>query len=170
MDGIILQWKKLSALLREIKHPNVTVILIVWIVFIPLKQKSSLNYIWNYVCGNKYFYKVVTSVINTKKLIKHHDLCRSWKFNSKYWCKNNSENWFVTKLGEHFPSDFPASSISSFRSIENKHDVCRGKDCMKKFCASLREQAMRIIRFFKNEVIYKRTAKVIWKYKHLLYL
>ena len=80
------------------------------------------------VCGNKYFYKVVTSVINTKKLIKHHDLCRSWKFNRKYWCKNNSENWFVTKLGEHFPSDFPASSISSFRSIENKHDVCRGKD------------------------------------------
>ena len=26
------------------------------------------------------------------------------------------------------------STISSFRSIENRHDVCRGKDCMKTFC------------------------------------
>ena len=25
------------------------------------------------------------------------------------------------------------STISSFRSIENKHDVCKGKDCVKKF-------------------------------------
>ena len=26
------------------------------------------------------------------------------------------------------------STISSFRIIENKHDVFRGKDCTKKFC------------------------------------
>ena len=32
------------------------------------------------------------------------------------------------------------SAISSFRSIENKHDVYIGKDCMKKFCESSREQ------------------------------
>ena len=37
------------------------------------------------------------------------------------------------------------STISSFRSIENKHDVYRGKDCMKKFCESLKEHAMKII-------------------------
>ena len=37
------------------------------------------------------------------------------------------------------------STISSFRSIENKHDVHRGKDCMKKFCEFLREHAMKII-------------------------
>ena len=37
------------------------------------------------------------------------------------------------------------STISSFRSIENKYDVYRGKDCMKKFCESLREHAMKII-------------------------
>ena len=37
------------------------------------------------------------------------------------------------------------STISLFRSIENEHDVYRGKDCMKKFCESLREQAMKII-------------------------
>ena len=33
------------------------------------------------------------------------------------------------------------STISSSKSIENKHDLNRGKDCMKKFCKSLREHA-----------------------------
>ena len=36
-------------------------------------------------------------------------------------------------------------TISSFRSIENKYDVYRGNDCMKKFCELLREHAMKII-------------------------
>ena len=40
-------------------------------------------------------------------------------------------------------------SLSSFRSIENRHDVYRGKDPMKKFCESLRERAMKIINFKK---------------------
>ena len=40
-------------------------------------------------------------------------------------------------------------SLSSFRSIENRHDVYRGKDSMKKFCESLRERAMKIINFKK---------------------
>ena len=43
--------------------------------------------------------------------------------------------------------------ISSFKSIENNH----GKDCMKIFCESLREHAIKIINFKKkkNEVINK---------------
>ena len=50
------------------------------------------------------------------------------------------------------------STISSFRSIENKHDVCRGKDCMKKFCEYVRERAMKIVNFKKNknEIVNKR--------------
>ena len=43
------------------------------------------------------------------------------------------------------------STISSFRSIENKHDVCSGRDCMKKLSESfLREHAMKIISFLKK--------------------
>ena len=37
------------------------------------------------------------------------------------------------------------STISSFRSKENKRDVYRGKDCTKKFCESLRKHATKII-------------------------
>ena len=50
--------------------------------------------------------------------------------------------------------------ILSFKSIENNHDVYRGKDCMKMFSESLREHSMKIINFKKkkNEVINKRVA------------
>ena len=40
-----------------------------------------------------------------------------------------------------------SSTISPFKTTEDKHDECRGKDCMKKFCQSLREYAMKIIDF-----------------------
>ena len=60
-------------------------------------------------------------------------------------CKNNPRNSTTTKVSEHIPSGFSMSTISFFRSIENKHDVYRGKDCMKKFCELLREHAMKII-------------------------
>ena len=38
-------------------------------------------------------------------------------------CKNNPENSSTAKVGEHIPSGFSMSTISSFRSIENKHNV-----------------------------------------------
>ena len=44
------------------------------------------------------------------------------------------------------------ATISSFKSIENKHDIWREKDCMKKFCESLREDAMKMINFKNKKV------------------
>ena len=44
------------------------------------------------------------------------------------------------------------STTFSFRSLENNHHVYRGKDCMKKFCEFLREQAMKIINFKKKKM------------------
>ena len=68
--------------------------------------------------------------------------------------KNNHENSSTTKVIEHIPSDFSMSTISWFRSIENKHDVYRGKDCLKKFCEFLRGHAMEIISFKKKKLSY----------------
>ena len=62
-------------------------------------------------------------------------------------CKNNPENSSTTNVSEHIPSGFSMSTISSFRGIENKHDVFRGKDCMKNFC----EHAMKTINFKKKK-------------------
>ena len=62
------------------------------------------------------------------------------------------------------------STISSFKNIENKHDMYRGKDCMKKFCESLRDHAIKIINIKKkkNDVITKIAGGIIWKCKKLL--
>ena len=42
------------------------------------------------------------------------------------------------------------STIWAFDSIENKHTLYRGEDCMEKFCTSLREHAKNIIDFEKK--------------------
>ena len=62
-------------------------------------------------------------------------------------CKNNPENSFTTTIAKHIPPGFSMSTISSFKNIKNNHNLYRGKNCMKKFCKSLRERAIRIIIF-----------------------
>ena len=52
------------------------------------------------------------------------------------------------KVSEHIPSGLLMTAISSFRCLENKHNVYRG---MKEFCEFLREQAMKIINFRKKK-------------------
>ena len=37
------------------------------------------------------------------------------------------------------------STMSLSKSTENEHDVCRGIDCMKKFCEFLREMKMKLL-------------------------
>ena len=66
-------------------------------------------------------------------------------------CKNNPENFSTTKLGEHIPSAI------SFKCIQYKHDIYRGKNCMKTFCESLREHTMKIILKRKNMNLNSRT-------------
>ena len=67
-------------------------------------------------------------------------------------CKNNPENSSTTKLREHIPSGLSMSTISSFKSIENKHGAYKAKDCMKKCWESLREHAMKTINFKKKKM------------------
>ena len=50
------------------------------------------------------------------------------------------------------PSAFSMSTISSFKSIENKHDVYRGNYCLKRFCEPLREHAIELIDFKKKKI------------------
>ena len=64
------------------------------------------------------------------------------------------------------------SARSLFKSIENKHDVCEGKDCMEKFCKSLREHAMEIIDFKKKKMKFltKEQKESYENEKKLLYM
>ena len=70
-----------------------------------------------------------------------------------YGCKNHPENSSTKKVNEHIPLGSSMSIIISFRSIENKHNVYRGKGWMKKFCKSSTEHAMKIINSKKKKMM-----------------
>ena len=66
-------------------------------------------------------------------------------------CTSNPENSSTTKVSKHIPSVFLMSTKSPFRSIKNKHDVYRGKECMEKLWEFLREHVMKIYKFKKKK-------------------
>ena len=49
------------------------------------------------------------------------------------------------KISEHILCGYSMSTIWGFDHIEVKHTLYHGKDCMKNFCASLREHAKNIV-------------------------
>ena len=66
---------------------------------------------------------------------------------------NNPENSSTTKIGEDSPCGYSVSTIWVFDHIEDKHTLYCAKDCMKKCCESLREQAKNIIDFEKKKML-----------------
>ena len=68
-------------------------------------------------------------------------------------CANNPENSWTTKTGEHVPCGYSMSTIWGFDHTEKNQTLYRGKDCMKKFCISLREDAKNIIDFEKRKML-----------------
>ena len=117
---------------------------IVWIIFILLGQKPNLNDIKEHVKKKEEFCNVNipsgdTKILEFYKYQKSDEAsliiyayieCIIEKLD---WCKNNLENSSTTKVSEHIPWGFFNIYNSSFRSIERKHDVYRGKDWMRKF-------------------------------------
>ena len=86
-------------------------------------------------------------------------------------CKNNLESLSTTKVSEYIPSISSMSTISSFRSIENKYDVYRGKDFMKTFCEFLRRHAMKIINYKKKKMkLLKKEQQESYKNAKICYI
>ena len=174
-----LEAEKLSALLEGITSKRLAVIFIVWIAFILSQQKRKQSQTRN--CENKNFCNVIMLSEDTKILefnqyqisdkapfIIYVDLeCMIEKIDG---CKNNPENSSTKKGGKHIPSGFSMFTILPFKYIENKHDVYKGKGCMKKFCEYLREHTMNIINFKRKKwVINKRAAGIIYKNTKICY-
>ena len=83
-------------------------------------------------------------------MIKHHLLLMQKRYKCIIEkidrCKNNAEHLSTIRVGERIPSDFSMFTIYLFRSIK-RHDVYRGKYCMRKFCEFLKEHIIKIINF-----------------------
>ena len=135
-------------------------IFIFWIAFILFQQKE----VWEShkkECKNKYSFSARMPSEETK-ILEFNQYQESDKAPFNFYtdlecllenidrCKNNPENSSSKNVVQHTSSGFSMSTISSFKSTENKHDVYRDKECMKIFCESLRKHAMEIINVFKN--------------------
>ena len=64
-------------------------------------------------------------------------------------CKNNPESSSKTKVSEYIPS---CLQYLHLEAQQYKHDVYRGKDCIKKFYKFLRKHVMKIINFKKKKM------------------
>ena len=86
------------------------------------------------ICENKDFFKVIMPSKDTKmlKFVQYQKSDKALFFiyaNLECFiekidgCKHNHENSYTAKVGKHIPSGFSMYTISSFKNIENKHDV-----------------------------------------------
>ena len=68
-------------------------------------------------------------------------------------CINNPNESSTTKINKQTPSGYLIFTSCSFDESKNKLNYYRGKDCMKKFCKGLKENATRIINHEKKKII-----------------
>ena len=68
-------------------------------------------------------------------------------------CASNPKKSSTMKIDKHITCGYSMSTIWGFDHIENKNSLYRGKDCMKKFCDSLKEHAKNIILFEKKKML-----------------
>ena len=68
-------------------------------------------------------------------------------------CHNNPEKSSKIKINKHTPSGYSLFTHCSFDTAKNKLDFYRGKNCIKKFCLDLKENATKIINYEKKEII-----------------
>ena len=80
------------------------------------------------------------------------------------------KNHLGQKLSEHIPSAFSIPMLSSFKDIENKTDVHKGKDCTKIFCEFSREHTTEMINFLKNKIINKQNSRNHMKSQNIVIL
>ena len=82
-------------------------------------------------------------------------------------CKNNSEKPSTIKVTKNSPCGYSMYLIWTFHGIENKHNVYRGKQCIKKFSESLKEHAMKKINFEKKIIPLTNKEYKSWSNCHL---
>ena len=134
-----------------------------------MQQKTNVNLIKKYV--KKKIFVTLQYLQNTPKYSKFNQYQKSDKAPFIIYadleclikkiggCKNNPENSSTTKVSEHISSDISMSTMLSFQIIEARHDICRGKDCMKKFWESLRYVIEIILKSKKMKLLTKEQQK-----------
>ena len=68
-------------------------------------------------------------------------------------CQNNPEKSYAEKKARHEPSGYSCITCCSFDASKNERSYYRRKDCMESFSKHLKNQATKIIKYEKKEMI-----------------
>ena len=68
-------------------------------------------------------------------------------------CQNNLENSYSERRAKYKPSCYSWVLICSFDATKSRHSFFRGKDCLEKFCKDVKELAVEISNYRKQEII-----------------
>ena len=91
------------------------------------------------------FYKVSQEKNHLKMPFSYADLeCLLLRMNT---CNNNLNMSYTTAKALHKPSGYFLLTSCLFDKSENKQTYYRGRDCMKRFCADLKEHVTRITNY-----------------------
>ena len=60
-------------------------------------------------------------------------------------CQNNPDKSYTEWIAIHEPSSYSLDLVTSYDEKENKHSFYRSKDCIKKFCAEIKDIATKIV-------------------------
>ena len=116
------------------------------------------------LCGNNYYCHVEMPTKDSKALkYNHGEKSLKAPFTiyanleclliKEQYCQNNPNESYTERKSKHEPSGYSLILISLFDSKENKHNVYRGRDCIKRFCSDLKELATKIINYEEKEMI-----------------
>ena len=69
------------------------------------------------------------------------------------FCQNHPNESYTERKSKHEPSGYALSLISSFDKTKNRHNVYRGKGCIKRFCSDLKGLGTEMINFEQKDMI-----------------
>ena len=85
-------------------------------------------------------------------------------------CTNNANESSTTKINKHTPLGYSIFTCCSFDESKNKLNYYRGKDCMRKFCKDLKENATRIINYEKKKIPLTKEEKINYNDHQISYI
>ena len=76
----------------------------------------------------------------------------------------------VRVIQKSLPCRYSILTVWAFDHIENKYNLYRGKDCIKKLCESIREHAKNTVDFEKKNFTINKKTKITSRCKSMLHL
>ena len=76
--------------------------------------------------------------------------------------KPDPKESYTAKINQHIPSGYCIYSKFSYGEVKNPLKLCRGKDCIEKFCDYIKEKAHRLYHMFPEKPMDPLTKKQ-WK-------